>query len=77
MHNNLNNKLNNLTPKINFSLCDMDYSWTSLQRPPWGQKKVAIVERLKQESMYGLSAQKNGRNVERWSLVEVRLYHKK
>ena len=22
--------------------------------PPWGQKKVAIVERLKQESMYGL-----------------------
>ena len=19
------------------------YSWTSLQRPPWGQKKVAIV----------------------------------
>ena len=21
------------------------YSWTSLQRPPWGQEKVAIVER--------------------------------
>ena len=31
------------------------YNWTSL---PWGQKKVAIVERLKQESMYGLSAKK-------------------
>ena len=25
------------------------YSWNPLQRPPWGQKKVAIVERLKQE----------------------------
>ena len=24
------------------------YGWTSLQRPPWGQKKVAVVERLKQ-----------------------------
>ena len=29
------------------------YSWTSLQRPPWGQKKVAIVERFKREPMYG------------------------
>ena len=34
------------------------YSWTSLQWPPWGQKKVAIVKRwklwrgFKQESMY-------------------------
>ena len=27
---------------------------------PWGQKKVAIVERLKQELMHGLSAPKNG-----------------
>ena len=26
-----------------------------------GQKKVAIVERFKQESMYGLSAKKSGR----------------
>ena len=26
-----------------------------------GQKKVAVVERLKQEWMYGLSAKKNGR----------------
>jgi len=26
-----------------------------------GQKKVAVVERFKPESMYGLSAQKNGR----------------
>ena len=25
------------------------YSWISLQRPPWGQKKVAAVERFKQE----------------------------
>ena len=23
--------------------------WSSLQRPPWGQRKVAVVERLKQE----------------------------
>ena len=36
-------------------------SWTSLQRPPWGQKKVVIVERLKQEWIYNLSAKKNGR----------------
>ena len=36
----------------------VNYSRTSLQRPPWGQKKVAIVERFKQESMYGLSAPK-------------------
>ena len=34
------------------------YSWTSLQRPPWEQKKVAIVERLKQECMHGLSVKK-------------------
>ena len=27
----------------------LNYSCTSLQRPPWGQKKVAIVERLKQK----------------------------
>ena len=44
--------------------CEGDYlflinSWTSLQRPPWGRKKVAIVKRwllligFKQESMYG------------------------
>ena len=26
-----------------------------------GQKKVAVVERLKQESVYGLSAKKGGR----------------
>ena len=36
------------------------YSWTSLQQPPWGQKKVAVVERLKQEWKCGLSAKKNG-----------------
>ena len=39
------------------------YSWTSPQRPPWGQKKVAVVERFKQASMYG-----------RCGEVEVRLY---
>ena len=39
-----------------------------------GQKKVAVVERFKQESMYGLSA-KIVAVVERWPLVEVRLYH--
>ena len=27
----------------------LNYSCTYLQRPPWGQKKVAIVERLKQK----------------------------
>ena len=36
------------------------YSLTSPQWPPWGQKKVAIVERFKQEPMYGLSANKSG-----------------
>ena len=45
----------------------------------WGQKEVAIVERLKQEWMYGLSTKKNGRCrvgavVERWPLVKVWLY---
>ena len=42
---------------------------------------VAVVERFKQELMYGLSAgtKKSGRYrevafVERWPLVEVRLY---
>ena len=27
------------------------YSWTSLQRPPWGHKKVAVAEKFKQESL--------------------------
>jgi len=30
-------------------------------RPPWGKKKVAVVDRRKQESTYGLSAKKIGR----------------
>ena len=34
------------------------YSWTSPQRPPWGQEKVAVVESYKQEPMYVLSAKK-------------------
>ena len=38
----------------------------------WGQKKVA-VERLKQDSILGLSAE-NVAVVEMWPLVEVRLY---
>ena len=37
-------------------------------------RKVAVVERLKQELMYGLSAKKKMSVVERWPLVEVRLY---
>ena len=44
-------------------------------------REVAVVERFKQEVMYGLSAgtKKSGRCrevavVERWPLVEVRLY---
>ena len=45
-------------------------------------REVAVVERFKQEVMYGLSAgtKKSGRCrevavVERWPLVEVRLYN--
>ena len=36
-------------------------------------REVAVVERLKQESMYGLSAKKMA-VVERWPLLEVRLH---
>ena len=58
--------------KVNSSL-------TSLQRPPWGQKKVAIVERFKRESTYGLSAKKKWplkrSRKERWPFVAVRLYY--
>ena len=36
---------------------------------------MAVVERFKQESMYGLSAKKKIAVVESWPLVEVRLYH--
>ena len=39
----------------------------------WGQKKVVVVERLKQDSILGLSAE-NVAVVEMWPLVEVRLY---
>ena len=35
---------------------ETDHSSTSPQRLPWGQKKVAVIARLKQESMYGLYA---------------------
>ena len=30
------------------------YSWTPLQQPPWGQKKVDIEERLKQVNRVNL-----------------------
>ena len=40
-----------------------------------GQKKMAVVERFKRESMYGLSSKKVA-VVERWALVEVRLFNK-
>ena len=40
------------------------YSWTSLQRPPWGQEKVTVAERLKQGWIYGLSAKKHGHSRE-------------
>ena len=50
------------------------YSGNSPQRLPLGQKKVAIVERFKQESMCALSAKKAA-VVERWPLVEVRLHY--
>ena len=36
-------------------------------------REVAVVERLKQESMYGLSAKKMA-VVERWPLLEARLH---
>ena len=42
------------------------------QHPLWGWTKVAVVERFKQESMYGLSAKKMT-VVERWPFVEIRL----
>ena len=62
----------------------VNYSWTAPQRPSWEQKKVAIVERFKRESMYGLSAQKSGRykkpgkrwSLWKWSFMEVRLHYK-
>ena len=39
-------------------------------------KEVAVVERLKKEWMYGLSAKKKKMAVvDRWPLVEVRLYN--
>ena len=44
-----------------------EYIWTSLRRPNWAQKKVAIVERWKQEWMSRMSAKKMAA-VERWPL---------
>ena len=49
------------------------YSWNSTQQLPLGLKKVAVVERFKQESMYGLLAKKVA-VVDRWPLLGVWLY---
>ena len=49
-------KVNTEYPRYSRPMKERNYSWTSPQRPPWGQMKVAFVERFKQESMYGLSA---------------------
>ena len=49
---------------------EITQSRTSPLQPPQGEKKVAVVERFKQESMYGLSAKKLP-VVERQLLVEV------
>ena len=49
-------KVNTEYPRYSRPMKERKYSWTSPQRPPWGQMKVAFVERFKQESMYGLSA---------------------
>ena len=56
-----------------FTSCQF-YSWTSLQRPPWGQKKVTVVERFEKRSMYGVSAKESGHCGDVARLVEVRLY---
>ena len=46
------------------------YSWNPPQRPPWGTEESgrcregAAVEKSKQESTYGLSAQKSDRSRE-------------
>ena len=50
---------------LSCSLVHSNYSFSSPQRTAWGQRNVAVVERwpvhrFKQESMYGLSPQKNG-----------------
>ena len=55
------------TADHNVSFKVLIHSQTSPQRPLRGQKKMAVVERFKQESMYDLSAK------ERWPLLEVRL----
>ena len=49
------------TADHNVSFKVLVHSQTSAQRPPRGHKKMAVVERFKQESMYGLSAKKSGR----------------
>ena len=56
------------------------YSWTSPQKPPWGQKKVAIVERFTQDLKWmDCPSKKSGHCrkvavVVKWALVEVWLY---
>ena len=48
------------TADHNVSFKVLVHSQTSAQRPPRGHKKMAVVERFKQESMYDLSAKKSG-----------------
>ena len=60
-------------------LYDWIYSWTCLQWPPWGQKEVATVKRwplqrgLNKSECMDCPPQKMA-IVERWPLVQVRLY---
>ena len=48
------------TADHNVSFKVLVHSQTSPQRPPRGHKKMAVVERFKQESMYDLSSKKSG-----------------
>ena len=48
------------TADHNVSFKVLIHSQTSAQRPRRGHKKMAVVERFKQESMYDLSAKKSG-----------------
>ena len=54
----------------------MWYSWTSPQRPSWGQRKLAVVESSGLNKSQCMDCpSKKAAVVERWSLVEVRLYN--
>ena len=55
----------NLNWSVNFTI-QLNFSTMA----PWAQKKVAVIERFKQEFTYGLSA-KEVAIVKRWPLLEV------